>query len=324
MVIVDPLQPGVTAALSTLDKDSTSVIGRIDVGGLAAGMIETARVAKVKAITDAVISSMNGAYDGVLIANWDETITPGIYNELISFLNGINLNVYNEIAAPRFMDDINSKINVDQLAGIVFINGSILPNGERRDYFNLLTCQKALAIVTAQSCLREFAVVMCEIVDDDAPLSNAVMKRSFTWCSYYGAISWIGRRAALKDASVNVSVDSPDGAFEWLKKEKVMDIHEIWRLNSKVRTYCIALTRFRLNLYAKSRRTHRLTRSSQESKTALRCTMLTTPPPPTLSSKLLMSSTSTGCQKSSFDRSIHFLLRLMVSIIPDSGVSLSA
>jgi hypothetical protein len=75
---------------------------------------------------------------------------------------------------------------------------------------------------------------MCELVDDNAKLTNAVVKRSFTWCSYYGAIAWIGRKSALTEASLNISVRSPDGGFDWMKREKVVDIHDTWRLNSKV------------------------------------------------------------------------------------------
>jgi hypothetical protein len=117
---------------------------------------------------------------------------------------------------------------------MVFLNGSILANGDRRDYFDLLPMKRALEIVTAQSCLREFSVLMCELVDDDAKLTNAVVKRSFTWCSYYGAVAWIGRKSALTNASRNISVRAPDGGFDWMKREKVVDIHDTWRLNSKV------------------------------------------------------------------------------------------
>ena len=240
MLVVDPLQQGVTQALLYLARQEGYVIGRIDVAALTNGMQETERVAKVKAITDAIINNMgpNGnvsPYDGVLIANWDEIITPGICNEIIGFLNIVNLNVYNEITAPRFMDSVNSNINVSQLAGTVFINGSILPHGERRDYFDLSCMKSALEIVTAQSCLSDFAVVMCEIIDDGAQLTNAVVKRSANWCSYYGAVTWIGKRSALTNATLNFTINTPDSAFEWLKKEKVMDLHETWRLNAKVR-----------------------------------------------------------------------------------------
>jgi hypothetical protein len=234
-IVVDPLQQGVFQALST--SSSTYIIGRIDIGLLTTGLAETDRVAKVKIITDTILNSMgpqnnSTPFNGVLLANWDTSLTPGICNEIIGFLHSLNLNVYNEIISPRFMDSINSALKTELLAGVVFINGAIIPNGERRDYFNMLSMKNALEIVTAQSCLREFAVLMCEIYDTRP--ANAVVKRSFKWSSFYGAVSWIGSRDALKDAEMNTFVQQPDGAFEGLKREDVIDIHEIWRNNSKV------------------------------------------------------------------------------------------
>ena len=237
MIILNPLQPGVVEALSGLTNPPRYVVGRIDVAELTAGMSETETVKKVEAIIDVVIKHMKptnsgySVYNGVAIANWDESITPIIFNAIIRFLNRLNLNVYNEIAAPRFH---NSEVDVDQLAGMVFLNGSILPNGDRRDYFDLLPMKPTLEIVNAQALLREFTAVMYEVVDEDAQLTNATVKRSFKWCSYYGAVTWIGRKSALTDASVNISVREPDGGFEWMKKDQVVGVHNTWRLNSTV------------------------------------------------------------------------------------------
>ena len=244
-LILDPSQPGAFQALTSLSNRPTYIIGRIDVATLTADVPLNDRVAKVKVITDMIAKHMgpkeNGGetpFNGVLIAKWDATITPGICNEIIGYLHGLNLNVYNEITAPVFMDKRNAALNLELLAGVVFINAAIMPNGERRDYFNMLSMKTALEIVTAQSCIREFSMLMCEIVDDECPLSNAVVKRTFKWCKFYGAVPWIGYKAALKDAKRNVVVQQPPGAFEWLKRNSVIDVHEIWRFNSKVFEKC--------------------------------------------------------------------------------------
>lgn len=240
-IILDPLKSGAKQALSSVEFPPKYVIGRVDVGALTTGLPESDRVPKVKIILETVLNSMsptaeNSVYNGVLLANWDQSITPGICNEIINFLVGLNLNVYNEICAPRFMDKINSTVKIELLSGVIFMNAAILPNGERRDYFNMICMKPALEIVMAQSCLRDsFAVLMCELVEDDSFPTNAVIKRTFKWCSFYGAVPWIGTRAALTDASKNAPIKKPDGAFEWLKQENVMEIHETWRLNSKVR-----------------------------------------------------------------------------------------
>ena len=131
------------------------------------------------------------------------------------------------------MDKLNSAIEIDSLSGVLFINATIMPDGDRRDFFNLLSMKTALETVAGQSCLREFAFLTCEIVDDEYALTNAILERSFKWCKFYGATSWIGPRAALINASQNFPVQQPNGAFEWLKREAVINIHEIWRFNSK-------------------------------------------------------------------------------------------
>jgi hypothetical protein len=237
-IILDPTKGPVGQVLASVEFPPRYVIGRIDVGALTTGLSEADRVPKVKAILDMVLSTMapinqESAYNGVMLANWDSSITPGICNEIVNFLLGLNLNVYNEIVAPRFMDKVNSAMKIELLSGVIFMNAAILPNGERRDYFNMICMKPALEIVMAQSCLRDsFAVLMCELVDEFP--TNAVIKRTFKWCSFYGAVAWIGTREALIDADKNVPVKKPDGAFEWLKQENVMEIHETWRMNSKV------------------------------------------------------------------------------------------
>jgi hypothetical protein len=224
-----------------LAQRPTYVIGRIDLAAIVAGIPSDNGVEKIKAIAEIVIKYMGPSSDGqatpfngVMIASWDTTFNPGICNELINFLTGLNLNVYLELSAPQFLSKQHSTIKVAALSGVMFINGSIMPNGDRRDYFNLLPMTNALEIFTGQSCLREFAVLMCEIVEDDCYPTNAVTKRSFTWCNYYGAITWVGKRCALTNAVQNFPVQKPDGAFEWLKEETVIAVHETWRLNSKV------------------------------------------------------------------------------------------
>jgi hypothetical protein len=238
MLVVDPFQGGVTEGLCSLVIRPRYIIARLDIGKILEGVVDE-RVAKAEAILKELqrlqpaLETTWSPYGGILLANWDSSISPETINELITFLNSVNLNVYNEIAAPRYLDKSNT-ISFSLLAGVIFVNGSILQNGSRRDYMQLLQMKPALEAATGQSCLREFSILMYEPVDDDAELSNAVVKRSFTWCSYYGALPWVGRISAIADAKKNIPMQAPDGAFDWIKKDKVVAIHETWRNNSKV------------------------------------------------------------------------------------------
>jgi len=67
--------------------------------------------------------------------------------------------------------------------------------------------------------------------------SNAVLKRTYTWCSFYSALPWIGSNSALFDASINVVKFQPLSAFDWLKEHRVMELHDLWRNNRTVSTF---------------------------------------------------------------------------------------
>lgn len=236
MLVVDPFQSGVTEGLNSLASPPRYILARFDIGKILEGVVAE-KSAKTKAILKELQrlhpSEGSTPYNGILLANWDSSSSPETANEFISFLNSLDLNVYNEISSPRFINKSNT-ISFSLLAGVIFVNGSILRDGSRRDYMQLLPMKPALEAATGQSCLRDFAIMMYEVVDDNAELSNAVVKRAFTWCSYYGAIPWIGRVSEVTDAKKNRSMECPDGAFDWIKKDKVVAIHETWRTNSKV------------------------------------------------------------------------------------------
>ena len=240
MLIVDPRQDGVTDALNSSSRLSKFVVGRIDIKSVTSVLGKSKPVDKLKAITTAIISLMGPhqsptPYNGILLANWDEAIGDEIFAEFTKFLNGLNLNVYLEVCGPNFIT--NPCFPVSHLAGMMFVNGSIMSNGERRDYPNFLPMKKALELATNRTLNHDFAVLMCEILDDTSLLTNSVLVRSFNWCGYFGAILWIGRRHALSDASENVPVQPPDSAFRWLKTDKVVAIHDKWRLNHKVQIH---------------------------------------------------------------------------------------
>lgn len=239
MLIVDPSQHGVTAALSSLNDPPTFVVGRIDLKAAISELSRPNDVEKIKAIVNVVIELMGPrenivAYNGILITNWEGIVEDKIFSELIKFLDSLSLNVYMEVAPPMFIS--TASFPVSHLAGIVFVNGSIMSNGERRDYPNFIGMKKALDIATKESFFRDFTIMMCEIIDDDAALTNAVLTRSFKWCAYLGALVWIGRHSALSDASKWAPVPSPDSAFSWLKNDRVVEVHDKWRLNCKAKS----------------------------------------------------------------------------------------
>ncbi|KAL9627885.1 MAG: hypothetical protein Q9164_007459, partial [Protoblastenia rupestris] len=185
-------------------------------------------------IFNVLVKTFKGtAFSGVLFAEWEGRFIPAVLRQLLILVNSLGLRIYLETAAPDFLQD-GKVLQNEAIAGLVIKNASIMPNGEKRDYFEMTNLQKTVKAFVSESCLRDFVVMAWETIDDQVSLANSVVKRSVQWCSFYSAITWLGPKAALTDAVLNVPVVEPLGAFEWLKDDKVMKLHDIWRGNAEV------------------------------------------------------------------------------------------
>jgi hypothetical protein len=175
-------------------------------------------------------------FTAVLLADWSAHFPPVIFNELVTYVANLGFDVYLEIAGPAFLtEDECRMIDFSVLKGIVCRNGSILPDGQQRNYFQMLDMRRALRALKVQTVTSGSTVMFWETIDDDAKLKHSVIKRSFTWCKFNSVISWIGPKSALTDAksakTKTVSTE-PLGAMMWLKEDVKMQ--DTWRLNEKV------------------------------------------------------------------------------------------
>lgn len=173
-------------------------------------------------------------FTGVLIAGWRERISIQLLNALAKLFSSHGLDPFLEIGPPNFLEDID-KINLRRFAGVVVRNGTILPNGERRDFFAMDKMKSTTKAFVSQSCLRPFTVLMWDTVDDEADLSHAVARRAHMWCNYHGAVPYIARESAITNIAQVRPCEEPLAAFQWLKQRKVMGIHEVFRNTRKVR-----------------------------------------------------------------------------------------
>jgi hypothetical protein len=154
-------------------------------------------------------------------------------------MDSLGFAVYLELSPPTFLTEEECRsINLELTRGIICRNGTILPDGGRRNYFQMADLRRAQRALAAQPSPSGSTVMMWETVDDDVEVSHAVVKRSFNWCRFNSAISWIGPKAALTNAelaAMKTVVGEPLGALMWLKDEQVLKSHDAWRLNDKVR-----------------------------------------------------------------------------------------
>jgi hypothetical protein len=237
ILIVDPLKSGVREAIQGPNIPSeTQILGRLDLAPCLSGPMPTnvkSMIATVDRIVDAVDNSLAAprgqrTFSGVVLAGWSSKVPLYLLAAVAELLEHCGLQSYLEIAPPEFLDDQNSP-DLSKFSGVVVRNGTIMPNGERRDFFNMDKMKSTTKAFVSQSCLRPFTVMMWETVDDDVQLSHAVLRRSFMWCGYHGALVSVGTTEALTDATKVQPHLEPLSAFQWLKENRVMKLHESFR-----------------------------------------------------------------------------------------------
>lgn len=242
-IVLDYCEPGVLDAIN----DETLALGphiiaRLDLLQVLNFSATTSEVDMLRAVylTSKIIRQtlrqpdQRRYFTGVLVAGWRERLSTQMLNGLAKLLSAYGLDVFLEIGPPNFLDSVD-KPNLKLFAGVVVRNGTILRNGERRDFFEMDKMKTTTKAFVSESCMRPFTVMMWDTVEDDVDLSHAVARRSHMWCSYHGAIPFITRQGALTDMSQVRSCEEPLAAFQWLKNRKVMAVHEKFRTTRIVR-----------------------------------------------------------------------------------------
>ncbi|QDS70762.1 hypothetical protein FKW77_003684 [Venturia effusa] len=237
LLVVDPSQAGVLDALAGPDLDfSPHIVGRLDLFQ----MLNTESLGsenKMSRSLERVLVAVDGlfqhpgaqrAFTGLLLAGWHSHLPTAMLNVLAGCLSELGFDVYLEIVPPHFLEG-PSLPNLACFAGVIIKNGTILPNGEVRDYFQMEKMRSTTKAFIAQSCLRTFTVMIWDTIDERVEVSHAVVKRSFGWSGYHGALTWIGSEASITHAESNVPVLEPLAAFHWLKDQRVMHFHEVYR-----------------------------------------------------------------------------------------------
>ncbi|KAF2662496.1 glycosyltransferase family 4 protein [Lophiostoma macrostomum CBS 122681] len=167
-------------------------------------------------------------FTGILVAGWRERLSIPMLHGLAKLCLASGLDVFLEIGPPDYLDKVE-KLNLRLFAGVVVRNGTILQNGERRDFFAMDKMKSTTKAFVSESCMRPFSVMMWDTVDDDVDLSHAVARRAHMWCSYHGAVPFLARQGSMKDISLVRSCEEPLAAFQWLKDRKVMAVHDKFR-----------------------------------------------------------------------------------------------
>ncbi|KAF2115114.1 hypothetical protein BDV96DRAFT_600247 [Lophiotrema nucula] len=236
-VVLDASQPGVLEAVNDDDLPlGPHIIARLDLLQLlnfeaTNNEVDLARAIHIvsKTIKELLRQPDQQRYvTGVLVAGWRERVSIPLLNGLAKLCSAHGLDVFLETGPPDYLEQVD-RLNLKLFAGLVVRNGTILPNGERRDFFAMDKMKTTTKAFVSQSCLRDFTVMMWDTIDDDVELSHAVVRRAHMWCNYHGAVPYFARQAATTDFYQIRSCQEPLAAFQWLKDRKVMTIHDKFR-----------------------------------------------------------------------------------------------
>jgi hypothetical protein len=233
-IVLDYCEPGV---LDAVNDDSIqlgpNIIARLDLLQIFSSMtanteIELSRVVYIisKIIRQTLRQPNQRRYfTGVLVAGWRERVSTPLLNGLAKLLVAYGLDVYLEVGPSDFLDGVE-KLDIGLYSGMVVRNGAIMPNGERRDYFEMEKMKTTTKAFVSQACQRPFLTMMWDTIDDEADLSHAVVRRAHMWCAYHGAVPYFTRLRALTNIFEVRAYEEPLAAFQWLKSKRVMDVHD--------------------------------------------------------------------------------------------------
>ncbi|KAJ5632892.1 Glycosyl transferasefamily 1 [Penicillium lividum] len=226
ILVVDPFQRG---AVEAIGRQQVFALGRLDLIQLISPQDDTVTIIE-KIKTALNIKFRNTAFSGVLFSNWEGIFTLSVERKLFETIDTLGLVIYLETQPPDFLKN-RSSLQSSAVSGLVIRNASILPSGEKRDYFQMANLQPTIKACVSEACTRNFVVLPWETVSDDAVLSNAVVRRSLQWSNFYSAIPFIGTESALWGSDLAVPIIEPLPAFGWLKEAEVMKTHDVWRSN---------------------------------------------------------------------------------------------
>ena len=243
LLVLDPFQPGVVTTISDPPVElSPHVVARLDLYNIiGSGSVDNDDSLKraVEQILLALTRIFHGSkagrvpFTGICLAGWHSHVSVALIHALAENLTNNGLGVYLEAVPPHFLEG-GEKPNLSLFAGVVVKNGTTLPNGEVRDYFQMENMRSTTRGFVAESCLRPFVVMMWDTIDPDIEISHAVVKRGYGWCGYHGAMLWIGSDASITNPAAHHPIEEPLAAFQWLKEQRIMTAHEAYRQSRHV------------------------------------------------------------------------------------------
>ncbi|KAF2017682.1 glycosyltransferase family 4 protein [Aaosphaeria arxii CBS 175.79] len=247
VVVLNPLEQGVVNVLNSHKSTSVHTLGRLNVRSLAESESSTSSdeiIRSLGLVVDAITKHFKSSQDayspftGVLLANFSEHFQGPILNELVRYISALGLGVWLEMSPPVYLTERQAlDINMKSIQGIVYRNATTRSDGDRQNFHQMEAMRTVQRAVAAQRVPHGPPVMTWETIDDGVEHQYAVTQRSFNWARFNSALPWIGTTSALVDADIAAAqtvTEQPLGALMWLKGDKNMKAHNIWRENDVI------------------------------------------------------------------------------------------
>lgn len=243
-VVLDYSAPGVLEAVNNQDaRLGSRIIARLDLRRVShfASVNEDSSLETVNIIFEIIQQKLRRPnqrryFTGVLVSEWREHISTPLLNGLAKLFSAHGLDVYIEVSSPNFLDGIEG-LDLSVLAGSVVRNATLLMNGDRADFFEVDKLKSMIKAFASKACQRPPLILVWDVIEDNVNLSHAVVKRAHKWCRHQGVVFYLTRQRALTNVADIMFYGEPLASFQWLKDQRVMNVHEQFRTAEHVRYF---------------------------------------------------------------------------------------
>jgi len=129
------------------------------------------------------------------------------------------------------------QINLGLVGGLIFTNATIMPDGERRDFFRAARLREGIARCSRQLKARPgFFTGFLELWD--VRPSAATVRRASKLAEFFGAILEVRAREQLMRSQESESLEALClSGFDWLKRPEIVEVRIAAILNSSMLTF---------------------------------------------------------------------------------------
>jgi hypothetical protein len=122
-------------------------------------------------------SGPQSPFTGVVLAEFQSHFQPAVLNSVVKYINGLGIDVWLEMGPPEYLSERDAReINMELIRGIICRNGTIRPDGDRQNYFQMTKMRTAQRLIAAQRVVHGPPMMMWETINDSAERKSQLLE----------------------------------------------------------------------------------------------------------------------------------------------------